>query len=83
MSELQERLDQIHEEFESGESEATLEIMHRANDELVASGRAQRAVHEGALFPDFSLEDSDGGLVQSDSLLDKGPIIVSFFRGFW
>ncbi|MEM1441473.1 MAG: hypothetical protein AAGF67_03970 [Verrucomicrobiota bacterium] len=84
MSSLQTTLDEIHEKFESSVTDKSiLEIMHRATDDLVASDHPLDAVREGSTMPDFTLDDSAGNSVSSSQLLDKGPLIVSFFRGFW
>lgn len=84
MSSLQSTLDQIHEDFESSvKDKSILEIMHRATDDLIASDHPLDAVREGSTMPDFTLNDSAGNPVSSSQLLDKGPLIVSFFRGFW
>ncbi|MEM6916376.1 MAG: hypothetical protein AAF491_07385 [Verrucomicrobiota bacterium] len=84
MSSLQSTLDEIHEKFESSVTDKSiLEIMHRATDDLIASDHPLDAVREGSTMPDFTLNDSAGDPVSSSQLLDKGPLIVSFFRGFW
>jgi peroxiredoxin len=50
---------------------------------LKKNGVCDRALRIGARAPDFVLPNSDGRLVSSRDLLDKGPLIVSFFRGEW
>ncbi len=37
----------------------------------------------GDVLPDFALPDSHGDLVESRSLLERGPLVLSFFRGGW
>ena len=84
MSSLQATLDQIHEDFESSVSDKSLlDVMHRATDDLVASDHPMDAVREGSMMPDFTLNDSAGNAVSSSQQLDRGPLIISFFRGFW
>ena len=85
---LQDRLDAFKADFESGRLSAqadqeVLDAMHRATDELIASGQAQRARKAGDLAPEFTLIDSDGKPVSSRELLAKGPLVVSFYRGVW
>ena len=83
MSALQATLDRIHEDFESSVTDKSiLEIMHRATDDLITSDHPLNAVREGSELPDFTLNDSAGNPVSSSQLLDKGPLIISFFRGF-
>jgi peroxiredoxin len=58
-----------------------------AYDELVAkvaSGRAEESAPEvGDALPPFLLPDQDGHLVSLASLLESGPLVVSFNRGHW
>jgi peroxiredoxin len=37
----------------------------------------------GALAPDFELANQHGQVVRLSSLLDTGPVVLSFFRGEW
>jgi peroxiredoxin len=60
-----------------------LEAMDRAKDELVASGAADRALKVGDLAPSFALRGVDGQEVSSRDFLRKGPLVVTFYRGFW
>jgi peroxiredoxin len=85
---LQDRLDALKADFESGRfplkpTREVLDTMHRATDELIASAQAQRARKAGDLAPEFTLNDSDGKPVSSRDLLAKGPLVVSFYRGVW
>lgn len=59
------------------------ELMHRATDELLASGAAERALKAGDRAPEFTLKDADGHEMSSRDLLAKGPLVVTFYRGVW
>src|SRR5437867_12240453 len=50
---------------------------------LISSGLAHRAVEVGGKAPDFVLPDVDGNTVSSAELLRKGPLVITFYRGFW
>jgi peroxiredoxin len=85
---LQDRLDAFKADFESGRfplkpTQAALDTMHRATDELIASAQAQRAKKAGDTAPEFTLLDPDGKPVSSRELLAKGPLVISFYRGVW
>ncbi|MEO1091552.1 MAG: peroxiredoxin-like family protein [Pseudomonadota bacterium] len=41
----------------------------------------ENMVAVGEVFPDFALADADGRLHASEALLDRGPLVVAFFRG--
>jgi len=51
--------------------------------EQVASGKADLALKAGDTAPTFTLKDPDGASVSSATLLERGPLIVSFYRGVW
>ncbi len=48
------------------------------------TGLAQAALRVGELAPDFDLPDvAIGRVVSLTRLLDRGPVVVNFVRGFW
>jgi peroxiredoxin len=51
--------------------------------ELIQSRAADKALKEGAQAPDFTLPDAHGQPVTLSSLLQQGPVIVTFYRGIW
>jgi hypothetical protein len=57
--------------------------MHRAVDELRASGAPARVLKPGAAAPPFALPNADERSVDSGHLLASGPLIVTFYRGRW
>lgn len=57
--------------------------MHRAVDELRASGAPGRVLKVGDVAPGFALPNADERIVDSASLLARGPLIVTFYRGRW
>lgn len=85
---LQAQLDAFKADFEAGKPPynvppAVIETMRRATAELIASGAAQKALKAGDKMPAFALADPDGHPVSSASLLEKGPLVISFYRGVW
>jgi hypothetical protein len=88
MANLQDRLDEFKEKFESGAppynaSGEAIELMHRATAELKAAGAEARALRVGDHAPSFTLFNQDHVPVASDDLLRQGPLVASFFRGHW
>ena len=88
MANLQERLDEFKNGFESGAPpynapHEAIEKMHRATAELKASGLEDRALKVGDRAPSFTLFNQDHVQVASADLLRHGPLVVSFFRGHW
>lgn len=50
---------------------------------LISRGVSERALQAGSPCPDFALPDSDGRIVTRSELLDRGPLVLSFYRGRW
>jgi hypothetical protein len=85
---LQDRLDAFKADFEGGKPPynappEAIAIIHRATDELIASGQAARAKQIGDKAPEFELVDPDGRSVRSADLLMQGPLVPTFYRGVW
>jgi glycerol uptake facilitator-like aquaporin len=88
VSTLQQRLDEFKAIFESGAPpynapREAIERMHRATAELKASSVVSRALKIDDRVPAFSLFNQDHVLVSLKTLLQDGPVVVSFFRGHW
>jgi peroxiredoxin len=83
--ELQRKLDALTDALISGgkiPAPIVSQLMEGIQDQL-ASGRAERALKAGDSAPPFSLTDHTGALVSSASLLSRGPVVLSFYRGVW
>ncbi len=80
---LQAKLDNMKERFESKLPPESLAVMHRATDDLLASGIMDAVLKPGDPAPDFSLSDQSGAQVSTSELLSKGPLVISFYRGVW
>ncbi|WP_260929455.1 peroxiredoxin-like family protein [Novosphingobium sp. 9] len=85
---LQAKLDAFKADFEAGKPPYSvppevIATMRRATAELIASGAAARALKAGDKAPAFTLNDPDGTPISSVQLLEKGPLVVSFYRGVW
>ncbi|UDL96704.1 AhpC/TSA family protein [Lichenihabitans sp. PAMC28606] len=80
---LQGKLDALRAAFDAGAPPAAVEALHRATDELIASGAQNRALKAGDVAPKFTLPDADGNPVSSKTLLARGPLVATFYRGAW
>lgn len=80
---LREQLAALRAEKDAARSPEATAIMNRATESLRASGILQGVPGVGDRAPLFARPDLDGKTVRLDSLLKKGPTIVSFFRGRW
>lgn len=85
---LQEKLREFKTQFESGGpplnvSPEVVATLHKATDEIRASGILERVLKTGDRAPDFSLPNAQGDTVSSHELRTKGNLIVTFYRGVW
>jgi peroxiredoxin len=48
-----------------------------------ASGLVQRAAQVGQPAPEFALPDAFGATLALSQVLQKGPVVLSFYRGEW
>jgi hypothetical protein len=86
---LQQKLDAFRDHYETvgpagnAPPKETIDIFHRATEELRQSGLAERALKVGDRAPSFVLNNQDRKAVSSAELLAKGPLIVTVFRGHW
>lgn len=83
MTSLKEKLAEVKAGFKSQAPPEAQELIAHTTQALMASGQHEKALGVGSPFPAFDLTDANGQPVRSAALLEKGPIIVSFFRGFW
>lgn len=60
-----------------------LEAGRKGTEILIASGIVDQALNVGDQMPEFELPDVNGELVSSSQLLEKGPLVLTFYRGAW
>jgi len=80
---LQLTLDKMKQDFVSGADPESLTIMKKATGDLLQSNILDGALKAGDRAPEFSLEDAEGRSVSSQNLLNKGPLLITFYRGIW
>ena len=59
------------------------EVMSSFQKELESKKLLSTLRKAGDKFPNFSLPNHRGGLIKSEDLLQKGSLIVTFYRGGW
>lgn len=80
---LNEELKALRARLEAKRSPEMVATMHRAVDELRASGAPARVLTRGAIAPRFALPNAEERIVESATLLARGPLVVTFYRGRW
>jgi peroxiredoxin len=61
----------------------TVALMNRANDSLRTPEILGRALQEGDRAPNFRLPNAQGGSVELNAVLKRGPVMLAFYRGQW
>jgi len=51
--------------------------------ELAQSGLEKTSCQAGDKMPSFALPGVKGQLVPSEAILERGPMVLSFYRGAW
>ncbi|HUU50986.1 MAG TPA: hypothetical protein VMW81_08505 [Nitrospinota bacterium] len=80
---LQDQLNSLKATIESKVSKDALAIMHKATEELRDSGIMEKTLKVGDKAPDFSLKNAEGNVIGSKDLLEKGHLVITFYRGKW
>jgi len=80
---LEDKLAAIREGAKKRMPPEALAMMGNATAKLRASGIMDGAVKVGDPMPAFTLKNHNGADVSSSALLQKGPLVVTFFRGKW
>lgn len=80
---LKKELQQQLATFKQRASTDLAETLQAGVDELTESGIAERAVKEGERAPDFELPNVQGKSVSLSALLERGPVVLAFYRGGW
>jgi hypothetical protein len=58
-------------------------LMMKSTEELIQSGIVSRCLHHGDKAPDFVLPNATNEMVHLSQFLDRGPAVVTFYRGVW
>lgn len=80
---LQNELDELYKKFSQKVPPEVLNTMLGVTRRLVESGIAEKSLKVGDKAPDFDLPNATGEEVRLKELLDKGPVILNFYRGGW
>ena len=80
---LQDKLNNLKANFEKSAPKEALNIMHRATSDLRNSGIMNGVVKAGDTAPEFGLKDNNEKMIQLKDVLEKGPVVLSFYRGKW
>jgi len=80
---LAEELEALAARSRASSSEETKAVYRKSAESVAASGILEQALRAGDAAPMFELPDAHGTIVRLADILEKGPAIVSFYRGSW
>lgn len=80
---LKAQLDICRCSFEANAAPDLVAAMQRLIGQLAETGPVANAVKAGEAAPRFRLRCGRGGFIDLSDLLDRGPVVISFFRGDW
>ena len=80
---LQDEINGLLKKVRQGLPPETAAIMAGAIKKLQESGITDQACRKGDLAPAFELPGARGEMISSSTLLNQGPLVVSFYRGRW
>lgn len=80
---LQIELDELYNGFTKKVPPEIVNVMLDATKRLADTGIAQNALKVGEKAPDFELPNVKGKSVKLSTLLEKGPVVLNFYRGGW
>lgn len=83
MESLNARLAAMKAEKDAKRDPAATAIMDRATADLRSTDILRGVPGVGERAPSFARPNLDGDTVRLRSLVKRGPVIVSFFRGRW
>ena len=80
---LQDKLSAIRDASAEKIPQEKLGKMLQAKEALGSTDILQRAIKVGETFPAFVLPDANGSQVSSQEILQRGPMLITLFRGVW
>jgi peroxiredoxin len=80
---LKAQLDACRHAFEASTPPSVVAALEGSIAELAQTGLVRKAVKAGEIAPLFRLRSRNGGFISLSEVLDRGPVVISFFRGGW
>jgi hypothetical protein len=81
--ELQQQIREFQQQVLPKIPKEILDTFEKTTADLIKTGIAERALHEGSKAPDFTLPNARGQQVKFSDVLAKGHAVVTFYRGGW
>lgn len=79
---LQDALDEATQQMKNALPTEVLEAFEKAIEQTREAGQ-NKGVRVGTKAPDFTLASTDGKQITLSAELEKGPVVLVFYRGVW
>ena len=80
---LKAQLDACRSEYKANPEPQVVDAVWRSIQRLAETGLVARAIKAGETAPLFRLRCRRGGFISLSDLLERGPVVISFFWGDW
>ncbi len=77
------RTSAFYQQYLRKERPEVIALKAECQESINNSGIGERCLTEGDTMPPFCLPNAHGKLISTTDLLDKGPLVISFYRGSW
>ncbi len=77
------QIQEMQKEFMKQVSEEDVKVLQSATAKLIESDIAARCLKQGDKMPAFSLPNAINETISSNIMLNKGPLVINFYRGGW
>lgn len=80
---LTEDLQQLQQQIRAKHSEDLKAVMDKATQDLTDSGVVENSLKVGEKIPNIQLPNAVDKVVELQTLLKSGPVVITFYRGQW
>ncbi|WP_319419765.1 peroxiredoxin-like family protein [Pleurocapsa sp. FMAR1] len=80
---LTQEINNFKAEFSANQPESIKAMMAQATTDLINTKIAEQSLSKGQKVPNFSLPNAVSKEITLDSLLAKGALVITFYRGGW
>jgi len=80
---LTKELTNFRAQFQASQPQEIQEVMAKATIELMNSKISEQSLKVGDQVPNFTLPNAVGNSLELQTVLDKGAVVISFYRGGW
>ncbi len=80
---LKEEIQKFQKEMMLNTPQELLEKLQNSRDSIISNNSEIQFLKENEQIPEFFLPDQIGTIISSEDLIEKGPLVITFYRGGW